>query len=74
MNQNHIYCRLYDPNQFDYTRRKVPFNEKIPKMCGNDPNTFFHYKLNTRDILEQRVGYTPEQLIKKKEAFERMRA
>lgn len=36
--------------------------------------TYFKYKKNTRGVLDRRVGHTDEQIAKRKEDFERLRA
>jgi hypothetical protein len=52
----------YDPNKYDFTDDHISFGYKIRTQVAADPNLFYKYKQDTREVLEQKFKLTKEQV------------
>lgn len=42
----------YDPTTFDYSRVPLTFGHKINSLCYADPDIYYKYKNNTRQVMD----------------------
>ena len=63
-NINHpMICEeRYDPRNFDYSRIPPNFGHKIKALCMADTSTYYKYKQDSHEILDIKVGHSPEEL------------
>ena len=52
----------YDPRKFDYSRIPPNFGHKIKALCTADTSTYYKYKQDSHEILDIKVGHSPEEL------------
>jgi hypothetical protein len=52
---NVLLGKDYDPNKYDFTKDHISFGYKLQTQVAADPNLFYKYKKDTREVLEQKV-------------------